>query len=98
MKQLTLHEDSRQRRLVRRFAAKSAPTGQRQIRAISAKRVRGRTLGLLPPCASLRQRLRLKAASGGLWSARPMALTSLALITRFGSFRRPGFGVVGLRR
>jgi hypothetical protein len=30
----------------------------------------GRTLGRLPPCASLRQRVRQKTASGSLWSVR----------------------------
>ena len=49
-------------------------------------------------CARLRQRLRLKTASGGSQSAQLAAPTSFGLIVSRCSFRRLGLGVVRLRQ
>ena len=89
---------SRQRRHVqRRFAAKNAPAGQRQIRTISVRRIQrgNKTITSLrrpPPAAPAR------TASGGSWSTRPVALTSFGFIVGLCRFRRLGLGVVRLRQ
>jgi len=56
----------------RRFAAKKRPGGAAANQSSICKECPGRTLGRSPPCASLRQRLRLKTAAEvrrqrGLW-------------------------------
>jgi hypothetical protein len=70
-----------------RFTAKNAPAGQRQIRATSVDIEMITSLRQPPPAAPA------KTASGGLGSARPVALSSFTSIVRLRCFRRFGLGV-----
>ena len=89
---------SRQRRHVQRDSPLRTPqrgSGKSEQSRLSSS---GPDNGMTPPCASLRQRLRQKTASGGSWSTRLVALTSFGFIVGLCRFRRLGLGVVRLRQ
>ena len=70
----------------------SGKSGQSRLRAS------GPDNGMTPPCASLRQRLRQRTASGGLLSARLAALPPFRPIVNLCRLHRLGLGIVRLRQ
>ncbi len=90
IKQATLHEEQPPAAArARRFAAKNAPAGLRQIR-INIRLEIGISDSLRQPPP----RLRPKTASGDSRSARPVALTSLIFVVCLCRFRCLGLGIV----